>query len=75
MSFWYDALRPKQRKCRFGTMFCDQIDRGVVSVRRFATKFSDNVVSVRCFATILGKFEWFNSDIPPKSIKMSFQYG
>lgn len=53
MSFWYDNLRPKQRKCRFGTMICDQIDRGVVSVRRFATKFSDNVVSVRCFTTKL----------------------
>lgn len=74
MSFQYDDFRPKQQKSRFGTMIFDQIDRGVVSVRRFATKFSDNVVSVRCFATILSKFEWFNSDIPPKSIMMSFQY-
>lgn len=60
MSFQYDDFRSKQQKSRFGTMICDQIDRGVVSVR--------------CFATILSKFEWFNSDIPPKSIKMSFQY-
>lgn len=53
MSFQYDDLRQKQQKCCFGTMICDQIDRGVVSVRRFTTKFSDNVVSVRCFKTNL----------------------
>lgn len=55
MSVQYDSLRPKQQKCRFGTMICDQIDRGVISVRRFATKFSDNGISVRSFTTKLSE--------------------
>ena len=69
------------KMCHFSTMVCDQIRRNCLrkpfesdSEQKFYTKSSQNVVSVRRFATILIKVSFQYDDSRPKQSIMRFQY-